>query len=79
MTARVLPNPASDKARIEFEGATGIITIKVSDALGNIVANSNSAESYYTLNVEKLAAGIYFYAAEDANGNRVSGKISIVH
>ncbi len=79
MKAQVLPNPASDKARIEFEGATGNIELKITDALGNVIAKDNSNETFYTLNVEKLAAGIYFYTAQDANGNRASGKISIVH
>ena len=79
MKAQVLPNPASDKARIEFEGATGNIELKITDALGNVIAKNNSSDAYYTFNVEKLSAGIYFYTAEDANGNRASGKISIVH
>ena len=79
MAAQIMPNPTSEKARIEFEGATGNIELQVTDALGNVIAKNNSADAYYTLNAERLASGIYFYTAKDANGNRASGKISIVH
>ena len=79
ISSQVLPNPSSDKARIAFEGTTGVIDLKITDALGNVIISNTSETPYYTLNAEKLAAGIYFYAAKDAAGNRTSGKISIVH
>ena len=79
ITSQVLPNPSSDKARIDFEGTTGAIELKITDALGNVIISNTTETTYYTLNAEKLSAGIYFYAAKDAAGNRTSGKISIVH
>jgi len=79
MTAQVIPNPASDQARIEFNGSTGSIFVRIIDDLGNVIATENSVNTYYTINATRLAAGIYYYTAKDEAGNTVSGKISVVH
>jgi uncharacterized repeat protein (TIGR01451 family) len=79
MNAEVIPNPARDKAMIQFTGSTGTIALQITDALGNIIASSSVENKSYTLDAERLASGLYFYTAKDANGNKASGKISIVH
>jgi hypothetical protein len=79
MSAEVVPNPVHDIASIEFSGATGTIALEITDALGNVIAASNVDSEAYTLNAAGLASGIYFYTAHDANGNKATGKISVVH
>lgn len=79
MSAEVIPNPAHDIASIEFSGATGTIAIQITDELGNVIATANVNNNVYALNAAGLASGIYFYSAHDANGNKASGKISVVH
>ena len=78
MTSQVIPNPVHNQARIEFGGSTGLISIKLVDELGNVIATGNFDNQYYTLDAEKLASGIYFYTAKDAAGNVATGKISVV-
>ena len=79
MSAEVVPNPAHDIAEIRFSGATGTIALRITDELGNIITTSNVDSKAYTLDAAGLAPGIYFYTARDVNGNRASGKISVVH
>jgi uncharacterized repeat protein (TIGR01451 family) len=79
MTAQVIPNPANEKAMIQFTGATGTISLQITDALGNLIATSHLDSKAYTLDAEKLSTGIYFYTAKDVNGNKATGKISVVH
>ena len=79
MTAQVIPNPAHDRANIEFSGATGVIELRITDALGNTIAVSNVDSKSYTLHAESLSSGVYFYTAKDVNGNTAAGKISVVH
>jgi uncharacterized repeat protein (TIGR01451 family) len=79
MSAEVIPNPAHDIASIAFNGATGTIALRITDALGNVIATSNVDSKAYTLNASDLASGIYFYTAQDADGNRAAGRISVVH
>ncbi|HWB62936.1 MAG TPA: T9SS type A sorting domain-containing protein [Chitinophagales bacterium] len=78
MSARVMPNPAQSEARIEFTGATGKIVLKITDELGNVIANGDANGNIYRLDAASLSPGIYFYTANDAAGNRATGRISIV-
>jgi hypothetical protein len=78
MSAQVVPNPANDKAIITFKGATGNVELTLTDELGNLLLSTTTDSKNYTLDAQRFAPGMYFYAAKDANGNRASGKISIV-
>jgi hypothetical protein len=79
MTAQVVPNPANESAHIRFKGATGTVNLQITDELGNVIANASADGQAYTLDAARLSTGIYFYTAKDANGNRATGKISVVH
>jgi uncharacterized repeat protein (TIGR01451 family) len=79
MSAQVVPNPAHDLAQIQFAGYTGTIGLRISDEVGNIVLTGTTEGSVYTLDAARFAPGIYFYTAQDKNGNKATGKISIVH
>ncbi len=79
MTAIVVPNPAHEQALIELSGATGNVSIQITDALGNTIQTGTTDSNIYKLDAQMFASGIYFYRATDANGNKASGKISIVH
>lgn len=78
MSAQVVPNPAQDRAQIEFSGATGAIELQLTDALGQTILTTTVSTKSYTLDAQNLASGVYLYIARDADGNKASGKISVV-
>jgi uncharacterized repeat protein (TIGR01451 family) len=78
MSAQVVPNPARERALIEFSGATGAIDMQITDALGKTILTTTVSDHTYSLDAERLAPGMYFYIAKDANGNKASGKISVI-
>ena len=69
------PNPFNPGTKIEFKiPATGFVTLKVFDILGNEVAtlvNEELKQGSYSFNFEaaKLASGIYFYSLKAGNFN----------
>ena len=79
MSAKVVPNPANDRAEIQFSGYTGTIALQISDEVGNVIFIGTASDNTYVLDAQRLSTGIYFYTAKDANGNKAAGKISIVH
>ena len=78
MTAQVVPNPVHGQSLIEFNGATGTISLQITDELGNVIMNNTEVSKSYMLVAETLAPGIYFYTAKDAIGNKATGKISVL-
>ncbi|HLG33295.1 MAG TPA: T9SS type A sorting domain-containing protein [Bacteroidia bacterium] len=67
------PNPAKKNIRLNFTmNKTSDVTIHVSDVLGNQILNNKlknvSGKYSYSMNVEKLSAGTYYYTVTSDHG-----------
>lgn len=62
----VYPNPADD--HIQIKGLTGKATYIITDALGVKVAEGEMLPVQNTVNVQKLASGIYFLSLSNQKG-----------
>ena len=80
---KAYPNPATDVLNIAFHYSnTNNVTATLTDMLGNVVASqsfSNVAEGRASFNTQSIAAGVYLYTVQTANGNRNTGRVVVAH
>lgn len=57
----VAPNPIVDKAILQIPVESGIDHLVILDAYGRILLNETIETSYYTIDGEQYASGLYFY------------------
>jgi hypothetical protein len=69
-TVKVYPNPATDHINFEMGDERGTIT--VFNAMGNVVRRVRATSNVVTVDLSGLAAGMYFYAIENA-GRKTTG------
>lgn len=78
---KTYPSPAQDKINIEMSGLTeGVASIDVMDVTGRIVHNEKQPvnKGFNTINmtINELSKGLYILRVTDANGRKVTSKIS---
>jgi len=73
----VYPNPAKEQVNLRFAEVADVQQIRVYDLLGREQGiESEKRNNYeYFFNVSQLESGVYFFAIELRNGNKVSKKI----
>lgn len=82
--AKAYPNPASTEVYIPFTAnEKAVVTVTLTNMLGQVVAtqqlNANAGQQVTaTFNTSNLGTGVYMYSLE-ANGQRVSERISVAH
>lgn len=62
----IAPNPFSDDLFLDLEHEAGGLTVTMSDLLGHTVLEQSNVQGPTTLNLEKLAAGVYFVTVSNA-------------
>lgn len=61
VSAKIYPNPTSDKAVLEFEGLNDYANVSVIDLFGRVIKEykSNKQDSYIEIDVSGFAKGVY--------------------
>lgn len=74
----IYPNPASSSATITFEGMSGTVNLRITDALSKTVYSQANipANASKTINVKGMAAGMYFVKVEN-NGKQLIRKLVV--
>ncbi|MCC6185701.1 MAG: T9SS type A sorting domain-containing protein [Chitinophagaceae bacterium] len=81
---KAFPNPANTELSVPFTvNEKSTVTVSLTNMIGQVVAtqsvNANAGqEATATFNTSNLAAGVYLYTVE-ANGQRVSNRVSVAH
>ena len=70
----VYPNPVSNNLQIQFK-QLGEYRITITDITGKTIKNVSFQQQHYSLNMEKLPAGIYLIQIQDQNLNTIAKKI----
>ncbi|MFN8282679.1 MAG: T9SS type A sorting domain-containing protein [Chitinophagales bacterium] len=65
---KIYPNPATDVLKIDFtENKDALKEIKLYNAVGTLIIQTSTTETYYTINISDLASGLYFLKINDKN------------
>tara|TARA_R110002072_G_scaffold7503_2_gene40343 strand:- start:75128 stop:75847 length:720 start_codon:yes stop_codon:yes gene_type:complete len=68
-TVALFPNPATDTVRVQLTENTFIESVHIYSLQGALVAQEKTkGTNIYTLNLDQLAAGIYFFQVIDTRG-----------
>jgi hypothetical protein len=72
----IIPNPASDYARVYFENNTGKpCTFSLKNASGKMVRQFEDNSSTIYLDLSNIAAGNYYYSIQQSNRPIIKGKL----
>lgn len=75
---KVYPNPTTGQLVIDWKGEVVTMDIKVTDALGKVVMTDNvNKASRKTLNLERLANGIYYIILTDNEGRTGTIRVTL--
>jgi len=71
----VYPNPVSDKLNINLTGYDGVSSISLVDVNGRQVAANRTAQVNSTMDISRLAKGIYLVKVVTAGGEVLNAKV----
>lgn len=77
-TLHVFPNPANEVATIELNSASKIETLKLYNALGQLVKSfDGNGKAKFEIDVNGLVEGMYFLEVVDATGSKYRRKLIV--
>jgi hypothetical protein len=76
---RVYPNPTGAQLQVDLVPTKGTTTLSLVDALGRVQQTTTTTQAHATLDVRRLAEGVYMLRATLPDGNVSSQKVLIKH
>jgi hypothetical protein len=76
---RAYPNPTGAELRIDLSSTKGKTKLALVDALGRVQQMATTSQAHSTLDVSRLADGIYTLRAELPNGKTVNQAVHVKH
>ncbi len=79
-TISVFPNPVQDgRVYVSLTGLKGNATATLLSLTGQVISKNTLANGTNTLDVSKLAAGLYILNVSDAEGTNKKVKLNVQH
>ncbi|MBW6481615.1 MAG: T9SS type A sorting domain-containing protein [Vicingaceae bacterium] len=75
---QVYPNPVNSELTISIEDVSGIYLLNIYQISGKLIIEEKLNKSLSNIDVSLLENGIYFYEIISENGERLTGKVSVV-
>jgi hypothetical protein len=72
---KMYPNPANREVTVQLPNTTETYTVRISNVSGKVVMEQVVTGSVQTLQVGKLAGGVYVVELIDSKGNRTTDKL----
>lgn len=76
---RVYPNPTGAQLQVDLVPTKGTTTLSLVDALGRVQQTTTTTQAHATLDVSRLAEGVYTLRATLPDGNVSSQKVLVKH
>jgi type IX secretion system substrate protein len=75
---QVYPNPVNNELTISIEDVNGIYMLNMYQISGKLIIEEKLNTSISNIDVSSLENGIYFYEIISENGEKLTGKVSVV-